>query len=354
MEAVLAGLTPALGPRCLVTGGAGYLGRHLGDALAALGCRVVLFDLREPEKAPAGAEVVIGDIRDGDALRVACQGVDVAFHTAAAMCFVGMAPRSTRERVFGVNVEGTRNVIAACRAAGVGRLVHTSTANVACDGEILEADETAPYARRFVDLYGPSKVEAERMVREADTSGGLRTLSLRPGGIWGPGDGGYMVGAFLAQLARGRFVASIGDGRAVVDNTHVYNLVRAELLAADRLRDDPDGIGGRAYFVTDDERINGIEWFRPLVEGLGHRFPSRRLPGGLVYALAWLGEFAHRFGAPEPELTRVGILKLIHGSSFRIDGARRDLGYEPLLKRDAGIALHLDEYRALFDRMKEA
>ena len=163
-----------------------------------------------------------------------------------------------------------------------------------------------------------------------------------------------MVGAFLAQLARGRFVARIGDGRAVVDNTHVASLVRAELLAAERLRSAPDRVGGHAYFVTDDERINGIEWFRPLVEGLGYRFPARRLPGGLLYSLAWLGELAHRFGAPEPQLTRIGILKLIRGSSFRIDRARRDLGYEPLVKRDAGIAMHLDEYRALLDRIKRA
>jgi 3beta-hydroxy-delta5-steroid dehydrogenase/steroid delta-isomerase len=344
---LLEGLDVSVGPRCLVTGGAGYLGEHLANALRQLGCSVRVLDV-----VPTDGDSVVGDVRDQALVRRAVEGMDVVFHTAAAMSFVGLASAATRERVFGVNVEGTRTVVEACRAAGVGRLVHTSTTNVCIDREIIEEDESAPYASSFVDLYGESKVLAEKLVLAADTSGGLRTVALRPGGIWGPGAGGFMIGAFLEQLVAGRMVASIGRGVAVADNTHVHSLVRAELLAAQVLGSMPDSVGGKPYFITDDERINGMEWFRPLAEGLGYRFPSLGLPGPLMYGIAWLGELAHLLGGSEPKLTRIGVLKLTRASSFRIDAARRDLGYAPMWTRDEGIAAHMDDYRALHDALE--
>jgi nucleoside-diphosphate-sugar epimerase len=355
----LVGLDATVGPRCLVTGGAGYLGRHLVRALSDLGCEVRSLDAAPWPESPAATpkpdrlDQRLGDVRDRHAVEAACQGIDTVFHAAAALSFAGLAPASVRERVSSINVGGTEVVIDACRAQSVGRLVYTSSLNVALDRELLEADETAPYAETWVDLYGPSKARAERAVLGADQPGGLRTTALRPGGIWGPGGGGYMIRAFLEQLAAGRFVATIGDGTAVVDNTHVHSLVRAELLAAQALATEPARAGGRAYSITDDERINGIEWFRPLAEGLGQPWPSRRVPGGLMYAVAWLGELAHLLGAAEPAVTRIGVLKLIRGSSFRIDRAREELGYEPLVGRDQGIALHLPDYRRTWERLRD-
>lgn len=338
-----------VGPRCLVTGGAGYLGEHLCKALVGAGCHVRSLD-RVPSEHP-GVEALVADIRDANAVRSACADIDVVFHAAAMMSFVGIAPRAEREAIWSVNVDGTRNVIDACRAEGVGRLVYTSSANVVIDAEILEADESAPYAATFVDLYGPSKAEAERQVLAANGDD-LGTVALRPGGLWGPGRGGFMIAAFLEQLAQDRFVASIGDGTAVVDNTHIHNLVRAELLAAVALLERPKQVGGRPFFITDEERINGIEWFRPIAEGLGYDFPTRSLPGSLAYGIAWLSEVAYWMGGPVPTLTRIGVLKLTRGSSFVNHQARAELGYEPVLRRDEGVALHLDDYRALLEQLK--
>jgi 3beta-hydroxy-delta5-steroid dehydrogenase/steroid delta-isomerase len=271
------------------------------------------------------------------------------FHAAAAMSFVGTGPTAARERVFSINVGGTRAVLEGAAAAGVRALVATSSANVVLDRELVEVGEEVPYASTFVDWYGESKAEGERLVRAADTPGGLRTVALRPGGIWGPGEGGLMITAFLDQLAAGRFVATLGRPDAVVDNTHVDSLVRAELLAARALRWTPDIVGGQAYFVTDDERLHGTAWFRPLVEGLGHRWPRARIPGRVAYALAWLGEQAYRLGGPEPVLTRIGVLKLDRSSALRVDRARRDLGYAPLWTRDTGLAAARDDHRALYE-----
>ena len=123
----------------------------------------------------------------------------------------------------------------------------------------------------------------------------------------------------------------------------------AGLFAARALRRTPDVVGGQAYFVTDDERLHGTAWFRPLVEGLGHRWPRARIPGRVAYALAWLGEQAYRFGGPEPVLTRIGVLKLDRSSALRVDRARRDLGYAPLWTRDTGLAAARDDHRALYE-----
>lgn len=332
-----------IGPTALVTGGCGYLGRHLVDALVALGCAVRTLDVVPSRRDDV--DHVQGDLRDPAVLTPALEGVDVVFHTAAVIALAGLAPRSVRARVWSVNVEGTQAVIDACRAQGVGRLVYTSSANVCIDREVVDEGEEVPYASTWVDLYGPAKAEAERRVLAANDDA-LRTCALRPGGIWGGGDGGFMIRAFLDQVAAGRFVATIGDGTAVVDNTHVDTLVYAELLAAERLATAPEVVGGRPYFITDDERINGITWFKPITDGLGLPWPRWRLPGRLMYAVGFLGEVAHRLGAPEPELTRIGILKLIRSSGFSVDAARRDLGWAPLVKHEDGLRAHLEDYRA--------
>jgi 3beta-hydroxy-delta5-steroid dehydrogenase/steroid delta-isomerase len=341
-ERILAGLHGAtVGPRCAVTGAAGFVGRHLVAALLDLGCEVVTLDCLP------GCDVQ-ADVRDVGALTAAFADVDCVFHTAAVVSILGIAPAAERDRIFSINVDGTKAVVAACRAAGVARLVHTSTANVAFDEDPLEVGEDHGYAESFVDIYGESKRQAEQAVLEAD----LATVALRPGGIWGPGPGGYMLQTFLTEFAAGRVVAYMGDGEAVVDNTHVHSLVRAMLLGAERLNTHPDTVSGRPFFITDDERIPGMEWFRPVVEGLGGRFPTWGVPAPLMYFIGWLGEWAHRLGAPAPSVTRLGVLKMTRPSAFKIDAARAALGYEPLTGSVDGLRVHLEDYRAILEARK--
>ena len=335
-----------VGPRCLVTGAAGYVGSHLIPQLTALGCTVIAADLVAPE-GEAGVDPLALDITDRDAVMAHIRDVDTVFHCAARMCFAGLVPPSVRAGMHAVNVQGTQNVVDACVANGISRLVHISTANVCIEGPVDEGDESAPYAQTWVDLYGPTKAAGERIVLAAG-SDTFRTVALRPGGLWGPGTGGFMVQTFLAQLAAGRLVATIGDGTAFVDNTHVATLVHAMLNAADKLSSQPDAVSGRPFFITDDERINGIQWFRPIVDGLGLNWPRRSIPAPLAYAVAWLGEVGHRLGLPEPELTRLGVVKLTCSTAFKVDAARSALDWAPLTTRDDGIAAHLDDYRQVF------
>ena len=339
-----------VGPVCVVTGAAGYLGGYLVRALKTLGCEVRAVDLRPAFADDPEVRTVVADVRDADALATAMDGADTVFHAAALLTILKVARPAVRQRVWDVNVGGAEAVIAACRRAGVGRLVHTSSVNVCVDGPRHEQDETAPYARRAPDLYTETKIAAEQAVLAAN-GGGLQTVAVRPGGIWGPGEGGFMLRAFLQQLARGAFVATFGPPDAVVDNTHVYNLVHAELLAAQRLA---IGLpGGEAFFVTDDERFNGLEWFRPVVEALGHPWPKWRLPGRLMSLVGLAGEWVHYFGGPEPTLTSGGVLKLIASTSFRVDKARRELGWAPVRGRDDGLAEAMDDLRAVYAQLRE-
>ncbi len=341
-----------IGRVCLVTGGAGYLARALLHRLLDAGCEVRTLDVRDTSPDPRVRHFV-GDLRDYDAIAAAFQGVDTVFHTAAIISTVGedLAQPALRRRVYGVNVVGTENVVRACRAAGVSVLVHTSSFNVAMDGPVEEGDESLPYAEGGTDLYTRTKIAAEKIALAADDPNGLRVVALRPGGIWGPGRGAMMIDAFVEQLAKGAFTATIGDGKTVLDNVHVENLVDAEVLAARAARKSPERVGGRAYFVTDDERINPMEWFRPIVEGLGHRFPVIRIPGGFMMRLAHALELAHQLGASEPTITRRGIRNLTEGVSFRVDAARRDLGWTPRYKQ-ADLAALIPELRVVQDRIR--
>ena len=337
-----------LGPRCLVTGGNGYLGRALVRRLVASGCQVRVLDLA-PHIAEPKAESLVGDVRIAGDVLGACSGVDVVYHTVALIDLLSRYRPERRRQVFDVNVLGTQNVLRACRAKGVARLVYTSTINVAMRTPVREGDETLPTFREGEgDLYGESKSAAEREVL-AEDGDGLRTAALRLGGLWGSGDGAIMITEFIEQLAAGRFVMLVGDGSAVLDNTHVVNAIDAHLLAAAALAETPDRVGGEAFFITDGEPMNGLEWFRPLVEGLGAPWPSRRVPAGVMLVLGRLLEWIHHFGGPEPALAYRGMLNITRDASFCIDKAREELGYHPTIQSGDGLPAMLPDAKRLYD-----
>ncbi len=333
-----------IGPACLVTGAAGFLGRALTSALAERGIRVHALDVRPGMEQHRLVTPFAGDIRDYDIVRRAADGCATVFHTAAVMNFLGIWDRKTWREVHGINVEGTKNVIRACREAGAARLVYTSTDSVCYSKEpLVNGDESLPYPERCLDIYAITKIRAEKAVLDADDrEAGLRTVAIRPAGIWGAGAGCYMVSKLVRELRKGSFVATVGDCTSLADNTHIDNLVQAELLAAEKLVVSPGVVGGQAYFMTDEEQMNLIEWFRPLIEGLGYTVPKRSIPTRLMYALAFVMEWLHRFGGPKPFMTRLEVHNLTSSFTFRCDRARRDLGYSPSIGRDEGMKQCVD------------
>jgi 3beta-hydroxy-delta5-steroid dehydrogenase/steroid delta-isomerase len=325
-----------IGPLCVVTGGAGFVGRVLCRRLLDAGYRVRAFDLVGHPDLDPRAELVRGDLRKPREVQAALRGAGTVFHTASLIHLAGVAAPATRKRVFDVNLWGTHNVLDACVAQSVPSLVYTSTNNVVFDREVVDGDERERYARHYVDLYTETKLFSERAVLLAGQTGELRTCALRPGGIWGPYPGGVMIDKVLDQIAQGSLVARIGAG-GLADNTHVENLCDAQLLAARALHENPGLVSGQAYFITDDEPMDPLEWFAPLLHGLGVPMPRLRLPARPMYGLAYGLEWLHRLGGPAPAFTRLEVLKVTRRHSFRIDKAREQLGYEPRIKSREGL-----------------
>ncbi len=340
-----------IGPACLVTGGAGFLGRALSRSLAAHGYTVHALDVKPGIEEHNLIRAFTGDIRDYATVREAARGCATVFHTAAVMNFLGICDRKTWEEVHGINVKGTLNVIRACQELEIPRLVYTSTDSVCYSKKpLVNGDESLPYPDQCLDIYAKTKIKAERAVLAADKQNGLRTVAIRPAGLWGHDEGCYMVSKLVEELRRGTFVATVGDCTSLADNTHVDNLVQAELLAAEKLIEDSDLVGGQAYFVTDEEQMNIIEWFRPLIEGLGYRIPARSIPVRLMYSLAFVMEWLHRFGGPRPFMTRLEVHNLTTSFTFRCDKARRDLGYRPTIGQSEGMKLCVERYKDITAR----
>ena len=327
-----------IGPVCLVTGGAGYVGTVLIQRLLAHGYQVRSFDLKPCPINDERISSVCGDIRQYEDVAKACEGVQTIFHTAAVISLLGWARKSVRNLVMDINVAGTAQLIKAAQHQGVQRLIYTSTNNVCFDREIINGDESMPYATRPKDLYTETKGLAEKLVLEADNGKtGLRTAAVRPGGIWGGSEGGIMITSFLDQVANGSFKAFPGNGQSLADNTHVDNLVDAQLLAAEKLISHPDRVGGEAYYVMDEEPTNTIDWFRPLMDEIGEKWPTIRVPAPIMYAFGSLVELLIFCGAPELPFSRAGMHKLLRTHTFSSNKARRDLGYVPRRSQIEGL-----------------
>ena len=323
---------------------------------------MVLLDVVPPPLPlpPGGVTWRRGDVCDAEAVAAACEGVDCVFHVASW----GMSERAQLEtqRIEEINVGGTTNVVQACVEAGVAALVLTYTYNVVFGGqEVCDGDESMPPwpPSRHVDAYSRTKTLAEAVVLAADRTPlpgrpgrVLRTCAIRPAAIWGPGEQRHLPrvvrrargggggswrcmrrprrwGTLTCRrtllrryVERGLLVFVFGRKDALQDFVHVENLVQAHVCAARAcLEDAAEGdtaaadarAGGQAFFVHDDEpgvtsAVNTMQFFRPVVEGLGYRMPTLRLPIWVVYPLAWCLEWLQLVLAPLVDLSSLFLL----------------------------------------------
>jgi nucleoside-diphosphate-sugar epimerase len=342
-------------PVVLVTGGEGFLGRALLRELHKPAPESLLqpreirsFDLSPTNGAAArpGVTRVQGDVRNAGDLRRACAGVDVVFHLAALIDWNEQASAAVRE----VNVEGTRNVIDACRSTGVAALVFTSSLDaIYTGGDMVDVDESTPYPARFPNAYCASKAEAEQAVLAAH-GGPLRTIVLRPCAIWGEGDP-YHIGNFL-KLARGGPVPRMGRGRAPYQFVYVGNIAHALVLAARALLEGRAGVAGQLYFIKDFPPRNIFDHMEPFVRAGGGRMlpPALTLPQGPMRALAWGVETAARalrpIWATTPLLTPFSVDSACSKFTVATDKAERLLGFRPIYGEPEAMARTLDYVRA--------
>jgi nucleoside-diphosphate-sugar epimerase len=278
-----------------------------------------------------GVDVCQGDLTDAAAVTAAVRGCDLVFHVAARAGVWGHYQDFYRP-----NVLGTRNILDACRAGGVSRLVYTSSPSVVFDGTDMEGvDERVPYPDHYEAHYPKTKAIAERLVRAANGPG-LATVALRPHLIWGPGDN-HLVPRILARGRAGALKRFRGPAK-LVDGVYIDNAADGHLLAADRLRPGCP-IGGKAYFISNGEPWPLWDLVDRILQAGGLPPVRRTISPRLAYGLGWLIELAAtvlRLEA-EPRMTRFVARELATAHWFDLSAARRDLGYEPRVGVEEGL-----------------
>lgn len=311
-----------------VTGGSGFIGRHLLRALAEAGHPVRAMarsDRSATVVESLGAEVSRSDLESVTAADL--EGCDAVVHAAAYV-----EPYGPRERFETLNVEGTERMLRAAKGAGCRRFVHVGTEAVLFHGPPLQdVDESHPYPAEHRFLYAETKAAAERRVLAANAEG-FATLSIRPRFVWGPGD--TTVLPQILEAANAGAWLWMGKGRARTSTCHVTNLVQALLLALER------GPGGEAYFVADEGTRTMREFVEALAATRGVTLRDVSVPGWLGRGLAAVVERSWSLLGREkqPPITRLGAAMMSTTVTVRTDKARRLLGWEPTVSVAQGMA----------------
>ena len=313
--------------KVLLTGATSMLGRAAAEVLLAKGHEVSVLQ-RRPASLPC--REVLGDIADPAVVRRATTGQDAVVHLAAKVDVTGRWADYVR-----VNIDGTRNVIDACRAARVPRLVHVSTPSVAHGGRALVGAGAEPAdPARARGHYARSKAIAELDALAAD-SPGLAVLVVRPHLVWGPGDT-QLVGRIVARARAGR-LPLIGSGAALIDSAYVDNAAAALAAAVAAC----GAVHGESLIVSNGEP-------RPVQEVLARLCRAAAVPGPrhrVPFPAAWLAG-----GAAEcvwavtgrrdtPPLTRFLAEQLATAHWFDQRRTHEALDWAPHVGLDDGFAL---------------
>src|SRR3954470_14540282 len=263
-----------------------------------------------------GAEAVRGDLDNGAALRAGAHGCAHVFHAAAHLGADGDWKAFER-----VNVQGTKNLLAAARDAEAKRFVHVGTEAALLAGDpLIEADERAQLRPDSPVPYSATKAKAEIAVLGASEEGVFETVSVRPRFVWGVGDTTLLP--MIVEQARAGKWAWIGGRRNRTQTTHVDNVVEGLICGARR------GVPGNAYFVLDDGGpVVFKEFVSELMRTQGVEPPGKSVPTIAARALA-------AFGA----IRRFAFWVAWQHCILDDTKAREQLGYQPVTSREEGLA----------------
>ena len=315
----------------LVTGGNGFVGRHVVSALQARGESVRVLALPAEDTSALderGIAIHRGDIRDRESLAVCMRGVDRVLHLAAMMDVW----RPVKD-YHAVNVTGTENVCRAALAARVRRFVHMSSSSVYGMALGRPADERSPL-RPFPDPYPITKALGDMKVQRTIIEDHLPAVIIRPDQIFGPGDRLHF-GRMADRLRAGKGVI-VGSGHNALPLVYVSDAVQGLLLALDH-----DHAVGQAYNITNDRPLTQRQFLHAIADEVGASPPRLRIPYHALYAAGYAAErltsLTRSWG--RPPVTRLGVAFLGTNNRYAIARARGELGYVPRVDLRDGVRL---------------
>lgn len=299
-------------PAVVVTGGAGFIGSHLVEALLGRGHTVRVIDnlsTGQAERVHPAADLIVADIARAVALEHLFEGIDCVFH-AAALPRVPLSIENPLETHI-ANVVGTINVLIAARNAGVRRVIFSGSSSVYGDqaqlplNEAMKPNPLSPYALQ--------KLTGEQYTRLFHSLYGLQTLTLRYFNVFGPRmatQGAYVtvISAFLRQRIAGKPLTIEGDGEQTRDFTHVRDVVRANLLAMDCATAD-----GRALNVGQGRQVS-VNWVARQIGGPMVGLPARK--ADVRHTLADFHQAEEILGWRPQVTTEQGLADLIKASGL--------------------------------------
>jgi len=327
--------------KALVTGGGGFLGGAIVKALLDRGDSVRAIQRGNyPFLKELAVETIQGDLTQADDINTAASRCDVIFHVAAKAGVWG-----DYDDYYQANVIATKNVLQACRINNVNNLVYTSTPSVVFNGESEEGiNESEPYVENFFNAYQKTKAEAEQLVISAN-SADLKTVSLRPHLIWGPGDP-HLVPRIISRAKSGR-LRLVGNKNNKVDSCYIDNAVQAHLLAADCLLSN--GVcAGKIYFISNDEPISMSGLINKILSAANLPAVNKTLPENAAYIIGFVLEKIYGLLniKNEPIMTRFVARQLSTSHWFDLTAAKKDLGYQAHVSIDEGMK-YLEESLAV-------
>ncbi|HET8705233.1 MAG TPA: NAD-dependent epimerase/dehydratase family protein [Pseudomonadales bacterium] len=329
--------------KILVTGGCGFIGSNLVNGFVEQGHEVTVLDF--------GGKPFRDDVKflnvnicDKQAVIDACKGMDTIIHNASIV----HTKHNKEDIIWAVNYTGSLNIIEACKAHKIPRLVYISSASAVYEGEdIANGDESLPYSRISQAPYADSKIQAEKDILAFSGTTITQACAIRPHVVFGAGDNRFLP-TIMEKARDGKLKRAIGNRDKLSDFTYISNLVDAVVAAEDKLVAGSP-LCGQAYFITNGEPMAFFDFIEKIITQLGYPPIKGKVPYWMAYLAAAVVEGIDTLKGgtlnAEGGLTRFQVRYMVTHHYFNIEKAFRDFGWKPKISLAEGIRLTVDAYK---------
>lgn len=310
--------------KILVTGAGGFLGTYIVKELLKNNYEVHSFSRSKYKMLEQlGVAEHQGNLENFESIKNSLLGINGVIHCASK---VGM--NGNYQDFYNANVLGTENLVRAMKELGIKKLVYTSTPSVVFGkDDLINADETTPYPKKYLTAYAQTKMLAEKKVIAANDAN-FWSVSLRPHLVFGPGDLNLIPR--LLEARKKNKLKIVGDGKNLVDVLYVQNAANAHILALKALETNPQ-VRGQSYFIGQGPVVLW-DFINAILKHKGLPPVEKKIPLAVAYAIGAVIEFLLKITGKSdvhPPMSRFIALQLGKSHCFSHVKAEKDLGFRP-------------------------